>query len=169
MIVVGPARHEDGATLRRIDTLTWTTAVSPAPAPPSNAPFFGPRCSVRDVLVARLEDRVVGYVRIRPATGLAASRHVLEMVGLAVDPAAGGRGVGRALVGAALDAARANGFRRVTLRVLATNTAARALYEACGFTVEGILRGQFNLDNRDVDDVLMAYAIATRRAGTVPG
>jgi ribosomal protein S18 acetylase RimI-like enzyme len=120
------------------------------------------------VLVARLEDSLVGYVRMRPATELRASRHVLEIVGLAVDPAAGGRGVGRALVNATLDAARMNGFRRVTLRVLATNTAARALYEACGFTVEGILQGEFNLNNRDVDDVLMAYPVATGRPGKVP-
>lgn len=163
MIVVRPARHEDGVTLRRIDTLTWTTVVSPAPAPSANAPFFGPGRPVREVLVARLEDRVLGYVRLRPATELAASQHVLQIVGLAVDPTVARRGVGRSLVDAALDAARANGFRRVTLRVLATNTAARALYEACGFTVEGILRGEFDLDDRDVDDVLMAYPIAPRR------
>ena len=90
---------------------------------------------------------------------------MLEIGGLAVDPAASGRGVGRALVQAALDAARANGIRRVTLRVLATNTAARALYEACGFTVEGVLRSEFDLDDCDVDDVLMAYSVATRQSG----
>jgi RimJ/RimL family protein N-acetyltransferase len=40
--------------------------------------------------------------------------------------------------------------------VLGPNAAARALYESCGFTVEGVLREEFLLDGQYVDDVLMA-------------
>jgi len=35
----------------------------------------------------------------------------------------------------------------------------RRLYESCGFVVEGVLRGEFHVDGRDVDDVLMARAL----------
>jgi RimJ/RimL family protein N-acetyltransferase len=40
--------------------------------------------------------------------------------------------------------------------VLGPNTTARALYEGAGFVVEGVLREEFHLDGRYVDDVLMA-------------
>jgi GNAT superfamily N-acetyltransferase len=45
-------------------------------------------------------------------------------------------GVGRALVGAAVDRARARGCRRIELDVNEDNRAARALYVACGFSLE---------------------------------
>jgi RimJ/RimL family protein N-acetyltransferase len=59
-------------------------------------------------------------------------------------------------MGAAVDAATARGARKLTLRVLSSNAIARALYESCGFEVEGILRETFLLEGRYVDDVLMA-------------
>ena len=40
-------------------------------------------------------------------------------------------------------AAREAGARRLTLRVLGHNAAARDLYAACGFEVEGVLREFF--------------------------
>ena len=58
---------------------------------------------------------------------------------------------------------RARGRRalRLTLRVLSHNTDARSLYTACGFEIEGVLRGYFRLDGRYVDDVLMALDLTT--------
>jgi ribosomal protein S18 acetylase RimI-like enzyme len=52
---------------------------------------------------------------------------------LAVDPAARGRGVGRLLVQACVDAARAAGCRRLVLSTYATLPAAERLYGAFGF------------------------------------
>jgi RimJ/RimL family protein N-acetyltransferase len=43
--------------------------------------------------------------------------------------------------------------------VLSTNTAAIALYERLGFTCEGVLRREFIIKGRDVDDVLMAVPL----------
>ena len=40
--------------------------------------------------------------------------------------------------------------------MLGTNVPARRLYEAGGFTVEGVLREQLLLGGRYVDDVFMA-------------
>ena len=51
------------------------------------------------------------------------------------------------------------GASRLTLRVLGHNTPARNLYTACGFEIEGVLRGFFRLDGRDVDDVLMTLPL----------
>ncbi|GAA3066704.1 hypothetical protein GCM10020000_58610 [Streptomyces olivoverticillatus] len=66
-----------------------------------------------------------------------------------------GLGIGRALLRAAADEARAQGAVRLTLRVLGHNTPARRLYASEGFTVEGTLPGEFLLEGRYVDDVLM--------------
>jgi ribosomal protein S18 acetylase RimI-like enzyme len=143
----------------RVDRATWTTAVSPSPPPAPGAPFFGERTTRDDVLVAELDGEVAGYVSLGRATELRASDHVLQVTGLAVDPERQGRGVGRALVEAAIAEARRRGARRLTLRVLGPNQTARRLYDACGFVVEGILRGEFHLDGEDVDDVLMARAL----------
>ena len=111
------------------------------------------------MLVAVVDGEPAGYVTVKPATELQASDHVLHVSGLAVDEAVRRRGVGRALMDAAIADARRRGARRLTLRVLGANEAARRLYDACGFEVEGVLRGEFHLDGVDVDDVLMALAL----------
>ena len=44
----------------------------------------------------------------------------------------------------------------MSLRVLGSNAVARRLYARCGFVEEGVLRDEFVLDGRFVDDVFMA-------------
>ncbi|MGJ9411911.1 GNAT family N-acetyltransferase [Aeromicrobium sp. CF4.19] len=161
---VRPARADDAAALRSVDAATWGSLTSPAPAPDPAAPhpFFSGERSPDGFLVAELEGAVVGYVGLHRTIPLASHAHVLTIDGLGVLPSACGRGVGRALVEAAVAAvalAAERGARRVTLRVLAPNESARRLYERCGFEVEGVLRGEFHLEGRDVDDVLMARTL----------
>jgi RimJ/RimL family protein N-acetyltransferase len=67
-----------------------------------------------------------------------------------------GRGIGRRLMEATLDAARAKGIERVELEVFASNTHAAALYEHLGFVREGVKRRARKLDGAYDDDVLMA-------------
>jgi ribosomal protein S18 acetylase RimI-like enzyme len=59
------------------------------------------------------------------------------LVGMWVDPAARGGGVGRALVRTVVDRARAQGRRRVVLEVAHENASAVALYERMGFVATG--------------------------------
>jgi ribosomal protein S18 acetylase RimI-like enzyme len=166
---VRPSREEDGPVLREIDAATWSSLVSPAPAPPEDAPFFTERVRPEDVLVCEVHDRggaagtgtaemlgVAGYVGITQDIPIASHAHVLQIGGIAVAPWAQGRGVGAALVEAAAEEARRRGAVKLTLRVLGGNGAARRLYERCGFVVEGVLAGEFVLDGAEVDDVLMA-------------
>lgn len=54
---------------------------------------------------------------------------------LIVDPAARGQGLGKRLVDECLRFARAAGYRKVTLWTQANLLAARAIYEAAGFTL----------------------------------
>ena len=169
-VTIRMAREGDGAALLAIDRATWSGTVSPAPAPPPERSFFGGMPRPDDVLVAELGGRVVGYVQLSAPTPLDANRHVLQIAGLAVDPAFGRRGIARELVGAACDEVLRRGGRRLTLHVLATNAPARGLYEAAGFVVEGVLRGEFQIDGLEVDDILMALDLsaapsAARRPG----
>lgn len=112
----------------------------PRPTPPY-PPFFDDRHRPEDFLVAEDGGRLLGYIRLARPTPLASNAHVLQIQGFAVAGEARGRGVGRALVRAAVDRARERGARRLTLRVLGHNAPARALYESEGFAVEGVLPG----------------------------
>jgi GNAT superfamily N-acetyltransferase len=86
------------------DVIAWTAVMPPAPAP-------------------------VGHVELFVSRGQACG--LLARVILA--PAFRGRGLGRALVAAALDAAGARGFRAVELNVRRHNDAAIRTYSTVGF------------------------------------
>jgi ribosomal protein S18 acetylase RimI-like enzyme len=150
----------DAPALLALDAATWSPAVTPSPAPGRTKPFFAEGERPEDVLVAEVDGRIVGYVELRSPTHLESNGHVQQIRGIAVDPPAQRRGIGRALLDGAITEARRRGARRLTLRVLAPNAAARAAYEASGFEVEGVLRGEFLLDGRYVDDVLMALDLS---------
>lgn len=160
MTTVRPATAADEGPLAKLDERTWTTEVSPAPAPPPGTPFFDDGCRPGDILVAEHDGAVAGYVRLAEGFGIPAHRHVLVIGGLAVDPDRRRLGIARRLVEAAVAEARRRGARKLTLRVLGHNTAARKVYESCGFIVEGVLRAEFRVDGTDIDDVLMARSLA---------
>jgi len=141
-----------------LDREAWTPFSSPGPLDEA-ASFFDERTSHEDVLVAVLDGEVAGYVRLNRASRFHSSDHVLTVNGIAVDPARQGRGVGRALIDAAIAEARRRHARRLTLRVFSPNERARRLYESAGFVVEGVLREEFFLDGRYVDDILMARVL----------
>jgi ribosomal protein S18 acetylase RimI-like enzyme len=151
-------RSDDGE-LAKVDRLTWSPEITPQVRPAPDDPFFVHGLEPADVLVAEVDGSVAGYVAVAPATRLASSAHVLAVFGLAVTPAHQRRGIARELLLGAIKAARARGARRLTLHVLATNHRARRLYETIGFQTEGILRGEFRLRGRYVDDVVMALRL----------
>ncbi|MFH0244684.1 GNAT family N-acetyltransferase [Streptomyces sp. HK10] len=159
--LIRPAADEDGEALGELDRLTWSPvhAVTPRPRPPYD-PFFHDGNRPRGFLVAELEGRPVGYVKLARPTPLASNGHVRQIQGLVVDGTARGRGVGRALLRAAMAGARRQGASRITLRVLGHNAPARALYASEGFAVEGVLPGEFLLESGYADDVLMGRSLA---------
>jgi len=160
VFAIRKARPEDDSILGQVDAATWTADVSPAPAPAVGTAFFSERTRPNDVLVADVDGVVVGYAKLSQSIALPSHDHVLTLNGLAVDPRRQREGAGRRLVVAAIEEAQGRGALKLSLRVLGTNTSARLLYEACGFVVEGILRAEFLLSGRYVDDVLMARQLA---------
>jgi RimJ/RimL family protein N-acetyltransferase len=111
---------------------------------------------------AVLDGKLVGMVTIvrghRPRF-----RHT-GTLGLSVQRAVWGLGVGRALAEAALAGARELGLRRVTLYVRADNERAIRLYEALGFRLEGRLVGGFAIGDAEYDDLVMGLRFAPRAA-----
>lgn len=85
------------------------------------------------VVIDEVEDEVRGMVGV----GLAAERGVAVLWGMWVAPEARGQGSGRALLGAALDAARSLGATTVELEVVDGNDEATHMYERAGFVDVG--------------------------------
>jgi RimJ/RimL family protein N-acetyltransferase len=88
-----------------------------------------------------------------------ASRHVADL-GLMVAASHRRRGIGTALLEAAVDWARAADVRKLELHVFPWNEAAIALYERFGFVKEGYRHAHYRRGGGYVDAVLMALPIS---------
>lgn len=93
------------------------------------------------VSVAELDEppaprRLVGYVTGGPARG-DDEAGLGEIWAIDVDPVAQGRGVGRALMGSAMDELATRGFAEAILWVFEANTPARGFYERLGWVPDG--------------------------------
>ena len=100
---------------------------------------------------------VVGWCDVTRPT-FEGFRHAGRL-GMGLLPAWRGRGLGRRLAAAAIDAARAAGMERIELEVFASNERAIALYERLGFAREGVKRRARLLDGEADDVVLMALLL----------
>jgi len=86
----------------------------------------------------RAHAQFIAIVDAVPIGLIGAQRETADTVylySLWLEPRARGRGVGRALVAAAVDWARHERARSVTLRVNTDNAAARVVYEGLGFRI----------------------------------
>jgi RimJ/RimL family protein N-acetyltransferase len=88
-----------------------------------------------------------------------ASAHVAD-IGLMVAQDARRQGVGRALLEAAVDWARASGVQKLELHVFPWNEPAIRLYEKFGFEREGYRKGHYQRAGEMVDAILMAFTTA---------
>lgn len=105
--------------------------------------------------VALFEDRVVGNLGLSMITR-ARQRHIATL-GMGVSEAFQGRGVGSALMKAALDLAdNWLNLHRIQLEVYTDNDAAIALYRKFGFIEEGRAAAYAFRDGKYVDALLMA-------------
>jgi RimJ/RimL family protein N-acetyltransferase len=88
-----------------------------------------------------------------------ANRHC-TMLGISIKKGWRDRGVGREMMQAAVDWARASGVvKRVELEVFERNARGRHLYESLGFVQEGVRRHAFRKDGQWVDSVVMGLLI----------
>jgi L-amino acid N-acyltransferase YncA len=97
----------------------------------------------RTVVAVDRDGKVLGTAETHPNQG-GPGAHVAN-AGFMVDPAHGGRGVGRRLAEHVLDQARADGYRAMQFNaVVETNTGAVALWLSLGFTILATVPEAFN-------------------------
>jgi ribosomal protein S18 acetylase RimI-like enzyme len=172
-IEVRVARAADEAQLARLDRVAWTPQSGfPSVTRQAGGVFFTAGSPPQAHLVGTIDGAVVGYIRLSVPSPLPEEAHVLAVHGLAVAPEARRRGVATALLTAAEQRARERGARKLSLRVLSTNPDAIRLYTQLGFEQEGRLLGEFLIESRYVDDLLLAKHLdgaaqptGTRRGG----
>ncbi len=112
-------------------------------------------------LVAVVDAEVVGHARVDLAP------YKVAGLGMMVDARWRGRGVGGALVRAAIDAARDLGAHKVALQVWPHNEAARRLYLRHGFVEEGLLRRHYPRRNGELwDAVIMGLVLDETSPGS---
>lgn len=154
---VRTATTTDDAALLRLDEGEPGTGF-PSVFARERQSFFG-SADPGSTLVAEVEGDVVGYLTLTHPTPLPENAHVFAIEGFTVSRSLRGLGVGQALLAAARSTAAQRGGTKLSLRVLSTNERAIRAYGAAGFTVEGVLAGEFVIEGQPVDDVLMAMAL----------
>jgi GNAT superfamily N-acetyltransferase len=102
--------------------------------------FFDGRLPGRTLLIAEDagEGDSAGFAFLEPAVDYFSGEPHGHIGMIAVTEAAEGRGAGAALMRAAEDWARANGYAKLTLNVFDGNTRARHVYERFGYRVETV-------------------------------
>ena len=107
-------------------------------------------------LVATIDGDIVGNLGLHEAGKSPRRRHV-GSIGMSVRDDRQGRGVGTALMRAAIELADGwLNYQRLELSVYADNLAALALYRKFGFAIEGTCRAYAFRDGRYVDSYAMA-------------
>jgi putative acetyltransferase len=99
-------------------------------------------------------DLVVGWADIFPAWAHAVAH--TGTLGMGLLAAWRGQGLGRPLLQACIDKARAQGITRITLQARADNAAAIRLYERLGFVHEARLRHAMRFDGVYFDALQMS-------------
>ncbi len=87
--------------------------------------------------VARDAERVLGWVALSPISPRPVFAGVAE-VSIYIHPAAQGRGVGRALLGAVIDSSERGGVWTLQAGIFPENAASLHLHQALGFRVLGV-------------------------------
>ncbi|MEV3919761.1 GNAT family N-acetyltransferase [Actinomadura coerulea] len=99
----------------------------------------------------------VGYVDVSVLPFARARRTGYVVAG--VRSGHGGRGLGGALMKAALREARTRGMRRLELTVMEHNRRALALYLKCGFQVEGLRRAALDVQGHRINEYYMGLLL----------
>lgn len=85
------------------------------------------------ILVAKTNNEIIGFCQMYPTFCSVEASPIMVLYDLYVDPSARKAGAGRALMQAAFEYAKDNGFTRLYLSTAKTNSAAQTLYESLGW------------------------------------
>jgi L-amino acid N-acyltransferase YncA len=163
-VQVRDARPEDAAAIARIYNQgiedRVATLETQLRTPEERAAWMAARGPRHPVLVA-VDDagEVVGWGSLNQFNPRAAYDHVADF-SVYVAREHRGRGIGRLLVQALEERARAIGFHKMVLAAFPYNEAGMRLYERHGFRTVGVYHEQGMLDGKWVDVIVMEKILA---------
>ena len=152
-MIVRLGTDADKPGVAAIDQVAWDATSTPAELPLSGD--WAGEVDPAELTIAEVDGRVAGYVLLSPHNKLGSAAHIGLIRGIAVHPDFRGQGIGRAMLDATFDHARARGFEKLLLNMLITNTGARALYRAAGFREIGRVADHFRIHGQRVADLLL--------------
>lgn len=137
-VIVDPMRLRDLGDIMKIEKLCFTT-------PWSKHAFLSELLDNDRAyyLVAKVEERVVGYIGIWLVAG---EGHITNV---AVHPEYRQRGIGNRLMQAVEELATARNHKRMTLEVRVSNETAQRLYRRLGYIAAGIRRRYYRDNDED--------------------
>jgi ribosomal protein S18 acetylase RimI-like enzyme len=145
---IRPAGDEDRLPLALVFAAVAEERDGIATEPPVDVEERAAGWNLDGMLVAVADGEVIGSVHVD------ASRHGFGEIGMAVAREWRGRGVGSALLAAAIEWARGRGLHKLSLSVWPHNAAAIGLYRKFGFIQEGYRVKQFRRASGELWDVL---------------
>ena len=131
VLEVRPAHDDDRLPLARIFAEVAAERDGIATEPPVDVEARAAAWNLEETIVAVEDSAVVGAIHVDM------SRHGFGEIGMEVAHEWRGRGVGTALMAAAVELARERGLHKLILSVWPHNEAAIALYRKFGFVEEG--------------------------------
>lgn len=105
--------------------------------------------------VADEEGTILGVQSIDRLSHWASSMDHVATMGTWLTPDARGRGIGRMLFTASVSFARANGYTKIVIQVLASNSRALGFYRKLGFTDIGVARRHVRLARALHDEIYL--------------
>jgi RimJ/RimL family protein N-acetyltransferase len=143
-----PARDDDRLPLALLFAAVAEERDGIATEPPVDIEARAASWTIDGTLVAVAGAELIGSLVVEP------SRHGFGEIGMAVAREWRGRGVGSALLAAAIEWAHDRGLHKLSLGVFAHNTAAIELYRKFGFVEEGRRIKQYRRANGELWDAI---------------
>jgi ribosomal protein S18 acetylase RimI-like enzyme len=128
------ATTEDAGSIARLLHDFNTEYSEPTPGAARLTEIVNAMLAAGEITVLLAGDGPDGIAALRFRTAIWTGGPEAHLRELYVAPELRGRGIGRGLLEATMDAARERGATGIDLNTGETDTAARALYESCGFT-----------------------------------
>jgi ribosomal protein S18 acetylase RimI-like enzyme len=168
-LIVRPVRRDDLAEAAQVAEVLNSvivegqyTAMAGHWTPEAEQAYFqslGLRSEVMVAVVSPADDpgeeRIVGFQSLEPFVKYTTTMDHVCHVGTFVHADFRGRGIGRRLAEATLALARAEGYLKCVVYVLAHNEGGLGFYRSLGFEVRGSLLRQTKLGDRYCDEVFM--------------
>ena len=151
---IRPARDEDRLALAQVFAAVAEERDGIATEPPVDIEARAASFTLEGTFVAVAASEVLGSLHVD------ASRHGYGELGMAIVREWRGRGVGSALMVAAIEWAREQGLHKLSLGVWPHNAAAIALYRKFGFVEEGRRTKQYRRASGELwDSIVMGLAL----------